>query len=315
MRPVVISLLLAASAWPADLSSLYSPEQLESQRVRLAKDVDLVIAQEIQPFLTDAQARTFANIQLDLPPMVGPAVGPFDFYSAKAGHITLPLLTVAFIEEMSEAYSWLWANRYSSQTVDEYLGMLRNRAPADFPSGHYPAPLAALHIPPNAMSDPTVAGMAARVRGTTLSFVLLHQYGHLNYRTAVEESVSKHEHADKEEELADAFALEVMKKNSEPPAGLLMLIHGLLYLPSQAPKDHPVSSHRLNAMADYLELRVREFAAGRTDARLAAVAIGSLASHIRKSAIFLSDSTGQKLWAEDSRQITIASLTPRRVAQ
>jgi len=95
----------------------------------------------------------------------------------------------------------------------------------------------------------------------------------------------------------------------------LMLIHGLLYLPSQAPKDHPVSSHRLNAMADYLELRVREFAAGRTDARLAAVAIGSLASHIRKSAIFLSDSTGQKLWAEDSRQITIASLTPRRIAQ
>jgi hypothetical protein len=315
MRLVAISLLLAASAVSADLSSLSSPERLESQRGRLTRDVDLVIAQEIQPFLTDPQARAFAGIQLDLPAIAGPAADPFDFYSAQPGHITLPLLTVAFVEELSEAYSWLWANRYSSQTVDEYLGMLCNRAPADFPGNHYPMPLSALHVPPGAMSNPAVARMAARVRGTTLSFMLLHEYGHLNYRTAVAESVSKREHADKEEELADAFALEVMKKNSEPPAGLLMLIHGMLYLPSQPPKDHPVSSHRLNAMADYLDLRVREFAAGRTDARLTAIAIGSLAGHIRKSALFLSDSTGQKLWAEDSRQVTIASLMPRRMAR
>jgi hypothetical protein len=313
MRLVVTSFLLAASACCADLTSLYGVDNLESRRGRLTEDVNLVIAQEIQPFLTEAQVRAFTNIQLDLPPTVGSTPDPFDFYSAKPKHITLPLLTVAFIEEMSQAYSWLWANRFSSQTVDEYLGMLGNRAPADFPGHRYPAPLAALHIPADAMNNPAVAGMAARVRGTTLSFMLLHQFGHLTYRAQVQESLLKHERADKEEEFADAFALAVMKKNSEPPAGLLLLIHGLLYLPSQPPKDHPVSSHRLNAMADFLDLRVREFAAGRADARLTALAIGSLANHIRKSALFLSDSTGQKLWAEDSRQVTIASLSPRRL--
>jgi hypothetical protein len=312
MRLVVLALLFASRVFCGDWSSIYDAKSLESQRERLTKDVDLVIAQEIQPFLTSAEARAFADIKIDLPISTEPAPNPLDFYSAHAGNITLPLLTVAFVEDMSEAYSWLWANRYSSQTVDEYLGMLRNRTPSDFPGNRYPTPLEALHIPANALENPAVAEMRDRVRGTTLSFMLLHEFGHLSHRTAAEEVAFRH---DGEEEFADRFALEVMKKNSETPAGLLMLIHGMLYLPPAAPKQHPVTRHRLNAMADYLDMRVREFAEGRPDRKLATFAIQSLASHIRKAALFLSDSTGQRLWAEQSSQTTVASLMPRRVGQ
>jgi hypothetical protein len=315
MRPVAAALLLASSVFCGDWSSLYDAKHLESQRARLEKDVDLVVAQEIQPFLTSAQAHAFSQIEIDLPETAEPAANPFDFYSASAGHITLPLLTVAFVEDMAEAYAWLWANRYSSQTVDEYLGMLRNRVPADFPANRYPAPLEALHIPANALENPAVAKMTGRVRATTLSFILLHQFGHMSYRTGAEEAALKHARVDGEEERADTFALGVMEKNSETPAGLLMLIHGMLYLPSTAPKQHPVTSHRLNAMADYLDTRVREFAEGRPDRRLATVAIQSLANHIRKAGLFLADNTGQKLWAEQSSQTTIASLIPRRIGQ
>jgi hypothetical protein len=315
MRLLLIMLLLTSAAFCGDWTSLYGVPRLESQRERLTHDVDSVIAQEIQPFLTSAQANAFFDIQITLPLTAEPEANPLDFYSAHAGNITLPLLTVAFVEDMSEAYAWLWANRYSSQTADEYLGMLRNRVPGDFPGNRYPTPLEALHIPANALENPIVAQMTERVRATTLSFIVLHQFGHLSHRTASEEATLKHDRVEGEEELADNFALEVMKKNSEPPAGLLMLIHGMLYLPPVPPKQHPVTRHRLNAMADYLDARVREFAEGRPNTRLTVVAIESLANHIRKAALFLSDSTGQRLWAEQSSQMTIASLMPRRIGQ
>ena len=298
----------------ADWSSLYDAGLLESQRARLSRDVNLVIAQEIQPFITTAQAHAFEKIQIDLPITAGSSPNPLDFYSAHEGHITLPLLTVAFVEDLAEAYSWLWANHYSSQTVDEYLGMLHNRAARDFPGNCYPRPLVALHIPSDALENPAVAKMTQRVRGTTLSFILLHQFGHRSYRTEEEKAALRHrDPAEAEEELADAFALEVMKKNSEPPAGLLMLIHGMLYMPALPPKDHPVTSKRLKAMADYLDIHIREFSEGRPDRKLTVAVIQSLAHHIRQTTAFLSDSTGQHLWAEQGSQTTVASLVPRRL--
>jgi hypothetical protein len=115
--------------------------------------------------------------------------------------------------------------------------------------------------------------------------------------------------------MADAVALDVMKKNSEVPAGLLMLIHGMMYVPAAPPKNHPLSAARLKAMADYLDLRVHEFSDGRPDRRLATIAIHSLAAHIRETAVFLSDTAGQELWAEQGRKTTIADLAPRQLRQ
>jgi hypothetical protein len=313
VKAAFIAALLASSAlYASDWSSLYGGK-LEDQRQRYRKDVDLVIAQEIQPFLTTEQAHAFSKLQIDLPATAAPEPNPFDFYSASEGHITLPLLTVAFVEDMAEAYSWLWANQCSSRTVDEYLGMLRNRPASDFPDQSYPSPLVALHIPKDALENPAVAKMTERVRGTTLSFILLHQFGHQSYRTSSEEAVMKHDKVEADEELADAFALEVMKKNSETPAGLLMLIHGMMYLPSVAPKNHPLTQARLKAMADFLDVKAREFAEGRPDRRLSTIAIRSLAGHIRQAAAFLADTTGQELWAEQGRKTGVADLAPRHL--
>lgn len=313
----MIALLFASAPLltAADWGSLYGESKLETQRQRLQDDVDRVIAQEIRPFLTVEQAHAFFNVPIDLPVTATPEPNPFDFFTSASGHITVPLLTVAFVEDMAEAYSWLWANGYSSRTVDEYLGMLRNRQLSDFTDHCYPSPLAALHIPADAMDNPAVAKMTERVRSTTLSFILLHQFGHQCCRTSSEEAGMKQDPVERDEELADTFALEVMKKNSETPAGLLMLIHGMMYLPSAPAKNHPLSEVRLKAMADYLDIRVREFSEGRTDGRLAAAAIHSLASHLRQAALFLSDTTDQQDWAEQSRKTTIADLRPRHPAE
>jgi hypothetical protein len=315
VRIVLLALVLSISGLCSDWTSLYGRDKLESRRSGLSHDVDKVIAQEITPFLTLEQAHAFSKIQLDLPVSVAPDPNPLDSFVVGDNHIVIPLLTVAFIEDMSEAYAWLWANHYSSKTVDEYMGMLRERLPSDFASGQYPNPLEALHIHVNALEDPAVAKMAQRVRGTTLSFLLLHQFGHLSYVPSAEEGALKHDRVEAGEERADAIALEVMKKNSETPAGLLMLIHGMMYLPTVAPKNHPLSEVRLKAISDYLDSHVREFSEGRPDRRLARVAIEALAGHIRQAERYLSDTTGQELWAAERRRTTIADLAPRQLGQ
>lgn len=313
-RIVFIALAVSLNGWCADWSSLYGAEKLESRRTQLKQDLSSVIAQEVKPFLTLEQLHAFARLTLDTPVVAAPDPNPFDCYSSERGGLVIPLLTIAFVEDMSQAYAWLWANRYSSQTVDEYLGMLRQRGPGDFANDHYPNPLSALHIPPNAMNDPAVAKMALRVRGTTLSFLLLHQFSHLSYVPSAEEAASRKDPVEAGEERADAFALGIMKKNSETPAGLLMLIHGMMYLPSVPARDHPLSDARLRAISDYLDVKVNEFSEGRPDRRLARIAIQSLAGHIRQAAQFLSDSVGQQLWAEKGRRTTVADLVPRQVA-
>ncbi len=315
MKLVLTALLCSLTAFAADFSSLYDGEKLKAEGPRLRADLNLVIAQEITPFLTLEQLHAFSRIEIASPLTSPPDPNPLDFYSPGEGRITVPLMTIAFVEDMAQAYSWLWANHYSSRTVDEYLGMLRARRPEDFPNQRYPSPLVALHIPADATADPAVAKMMARVRGTTLSFILLHQLGHLNYVTSTEDAAMRRNHVNGAEERADAFALEVMKKNSETPVGLLMLIHGMMYLPASPPKDHPLSDGRLMAMADYLDGRVREFAEGRADRQLARIAIQSLAGHLRQAARFLSDPTGQELWAEQGRKTGVADLAPRLLSE
>jgi hypothetical protein len=88
-----------------------------------------------------------------------------------------------------------------------------------------------------------------------------------------------------------------------------------MYLPAAAPKNHPLTHVRLKAMADYLDVRVHEFSDGRPDRRLATTAIHSLASHLRQAAIFVSDNTGQQLWAEQGRKTTVADLVPRHLGE
>jgi hypothetical protein len=207
----------------------------------------------------------------------------------------LPVFTLLFVEDLAKAYAWLLANRCSTETVDEYAGMLHYRQPNEFPYGKYPAPLPALHIPVNALEDPAVKKMFPRLKNTAYAFMVLHEFGHL--------------HGQASEEQADLFALDIMKRNSEIPFGLLMYLEAALYLPADT---HPVTAPRLLAMANYLDLRVLEFVEGRPDRAAGITAIHSIASRLRVSAAWLSDTEDQRLWAEQARKTDVAALRPRR---
>jgi hypothetical protein len=279
----IFLLLCAAGCYAADWSSLYDSSKLEAEKPRLRTAINYLLEKEIQPFIPPQEATAFGLQAIDLP-VSGLRSDPLDYYST-GGHIILPVSTLLFIEDLSKAYGWLWVNRFSTKTLDEYLIMLRYRSAAEFPDGKYPAPLAALHVPDNALSDPKVVEAALRLRRTAYAFILLHQFAHLQMHA---EPNGRRGYSEAQEESADGYALNIMKENSATPTGVLLIMQSLLFFEAGDPGElHPVTSQRLEAMAKFLDRRSLDFTRGRPDKATGNDAIHAIASLLMEGSEWL----------------------------
>ncbi len=300
---LALTLLSAAADW----SSLYDPAKLEGEKDRLQTAVNVVIEKEITPFIPAQQTTAFGLLTFDLP-INGFRPDPLDFYSQKQ-HIVLPVRTLLFVEDLSRAYGWMWANQYSTKTVDEYLSMLRYRPVSSFTGDRYPEPLAALHIPQNALADARVVDGSVRLRRTADSFLILHQFAHLQLQ---HQPRANHGYSEAQEEEADRFALAIMKNNSATPTGLLVVMYAGLFLEGgDIVSLHPVSAHRLHAMALFLSGRVNEFVAGRADRRMASDGIYSIAKLLEEASEWLSVRGHQEELQQLALKTDPNSLQPR----
>ncbi len=271
----------------ADWSSLYSGDKLKSEQARLETATRFAMNSEIEPFISPQQAMIFALQEIDFP-VEGFRSDPLDFYG-ESGHIVLPIRTLLFLEDLSRCYAWLWTGRYSTRTADEYLSMLRYRSAADFKDGQYPAPLSALHVPENALSDPKVVQTAVRLRRTAYAFILLHEFAHLQLH---HEPSKNRAFSEAQEEEADRYALNIMKGNSATPTGVYLVMDlSLLLETGNVAGLHPVSAHRLEAMAHFLDGSVTEFVRGRRDQVTAMDGIHSIAMLLREGSEWLSSPT------------------------
>ncbi len=241
-------------------------------------------------------------------PLEGFRSDPLDFY-ADGHHIILPVRTLLFLEDLSRCYAWLWTGRYSTRTIDEYLGMLRYRSATDFPDGHYPAPLSALHIPEDALSNPKVVEAAVRMRRTAYAFILLHQFAHLQLRHDLSRN---HVFSETQEEEADRFALNIMKENSTTPTGVFLVMYTSMLLETGTSESiHPVTERRLEAMAHFLDGQVTEFVRGRPDRTTAIDSIHSIASLLLKGSEWLSIDTHRNELAQLAMKTDPGTLLPR----
>jgi len=304
---IFLFLWISGVCHAADWSTLYTPAKLKAEQPRLQTAIDFLIQKEIQPFLPAQQATVFGLQTIDLP-LEGFRSDPLDVY-AENGRIILPVRTLLFLEDLSRCYAWLWTNRMSTKTVDEYLGMLRYRTASDFPDHQYPAPLKALHIPDDALSDPKVVESAVRLRRTADAFLLLHQFAHLQLH---HQPAASHGFTDAQEEEADAYALNIMKANSVTPTGIFLVMYsGMFFESGSGLALHPVTPHRMLAMAHFLDERVFEFIGGRGDKATAMDGIHSIASLLVEGAEWLTVRTHQ----DDLEQLALktdpAKLQPR----
>lgn len=306
-RTALVFALFAALCPAADWSSIYDTGALEAQKDRLQTTISLLLEREIMPFVSSQQAMLLGLQDIDLP-LSGFRSDPLDFY-AQNRRIVLPIRTLLFLEDLSRSYGWMWANRYTTKTADEYLSMLRYRGPSDFVGGKYPAPRQALHVPENALGDPRVVEASVRLRKTAFGFILLHQYAHVQLHHEAKVNAG---YSEAQEEEADQYALDIMKNNSVPPTGVLLVMQSAMFFEAgEGDQLHPVTPQRLEAMAHYLDARVMEFIRGRPDKTVAMDGIHSIAMLLVQDAEWLTVRGHQQELQQLAMKTDPTTLQPR----
>jgi hypothetical protein len=239
----------------------------------------------------------------------------------------MPVLSLLFLEDLATAFAWLQHHDYSLETIEAYLTLLRSKKATDFPGGRYPAPLKALRIPPNALSDASVQSLAHVWSDEAYAFILLHGFGHVLSRYPRIDVVSR-EVARKHEEEADRFALTVLERADTSPMGIVLWLmaqanampqkgqltgEGVvksevdwqMYVKTWAP--HPFTADRLSAIA--LHLNVWAKRAGRGQPR---DILTSHAARLINIAESFRDPEWQSCNAGAASRSGLASLEPRR---
>jgi IrrE N-terminal-like domain len=270
IRLALCALLLATgSASAQSVAELYPEEILASDRPRFEQRLRQIFRHGLWDFLDGPEKQALADAELRFP-LIGAHRHLFDFYAgAERGRPTiwLPVLSLKVIEDLSVAWAWRQVHGYSLEPFDEYVAMLKYRAPADFAGGRYPEPLVALGVPAEiSQQEPAVDDLSLRLRNSAWAFVLAHEMGHLLYRhpgnTTVDPATSQ-----RHEREADQFALDLLARSETIPMGAVLWFQATVgYFPNRADfatdaafldwqqqATHPVNPGRLQSLALALE--------------------------------------------------------------
>ena len=310
----------------SDLSGMYEQTKILREQPRLLNRVNEIYTKAFQPNLSREEERALSGVRFELPSDGDPVLGYYSNYQTKA--ITMSAPSLLFFEDLCTAYAWLYVNQYRLETIEEYFTMLKYKTPAEF-GGHYLPPLAALHVPQNALDDSKVAGLAFRFRNTGWAFIMGHELGHIRFQhkfySALPASV-----AQANEEQADRFALELMRRVSEIPMGALLFFQsGVYYFANradfesdQAWKDylsktarHPLTSRRLRSLSESVRSLATDFARGQPNQAQAASAFTFIGAHFAEFADYLDDSALQRALRARAEKRSVSSLVPRRTAE
>jgi hypothetical protein len=219
------------------------------------------------------------------------------------------------LRDVIVAYSWLSVKGYDLQPVTDYLCMIKYQWPERLRDTPH-TPLEALKVPATALDDHAVMARFQQLFGTMVVFVLGHELGHLYYRHKDYATISP-EMAQQQEREADAFGLAISYQVGGAPVGAALLFKIFTYLEpfpgdpefrsDRANRTHPLSPHRIEAIADDIRGSALRFAApGRTQSATA------IAGELQQIARILSDEGVQEGLRRIGQSITVQMLQPRR---
>jgi len=264
----------------AQTTGVYDSRKLIAERVRLESRVRELWQAMYDRLLNQQERAALAQTKLAFPSIM-PDNTLLNFY-ADSGRATMfmPIHSLLLLEDACTAYAWLYHNGFSFITINEFAAMLKHRSPAGFEGGRYPAPLVALGIPNNALSDTRVNDLSLRFRNSAFAYALGHEAGHILHRHPGNSSVSPAE--SKAHELqADDFALRVMQRDNEIPMGAILFFQITAFTASPGRFDysteeewrmaiksatHPINSERLRGVASILRSGSVQYGANRVTA-------------------------------------------------
>lgn len=261
-----VLLFAAGSAAAQSVVNLYPQEILARDQPRFEQRLGQILRHGLWDFLDGPEKQALADVRLRFP-LVGANGNPFDFYAGPdQGRPTvwLPVLSLKVIEDLCVAWAWRQLHGYSLEPFDEYVAMLKYRAPGDFAGGRYPEPLSALGVPARIWEqEPAVDDLSLRLRNSAWAFILAHEMGHLRHghpgNAAVAPATSQ-----RQEREADQFALDLLARSETIPMGAVLWFQATVgYFPNRADFEtdaaflawqqgeatHPVNPGRLQGLA------------------------------------------------------------------
>jgi hypothetical protein len=315
----LVLLALTATAQTNPAAYIYdeadlAPWQPRYERGWLSNDKDV-----FRPHMSPEAQTRLSNLRYH-PVLLVPDAEPFGFY-ARGDEVVASTASLKFLDDLAVATAWLQHNGYTTQTIADYMLMLRYW-PRTASASRPPKPLDALCIPASALSDQRVDSLANRIFNGNVVFILLHEYGHVRFghqgNRAVPAEISR-----ANEEAADGFALDLLARVNEAPLGLSILFTAMAnfyenradfgsdaeYQAALSARSHPLSEQRLQAVARHIAASGVGFTGNSR-----AIALG-VSLEISVIAKILGDTDLQRLTAYIGRTVTPADLGPRRPQQ
>lgn len=207
-------------------------------------------------------------------------------FFAISGEVHIPASSVRMLDDLVASWMWLNQRGYSTDTVNEYLAILKYQWESGALRSEHYRPMDALGVPAGVRDDPAIADEYARVISNALFFIICHELGHVLYehQGIVAKDAAAATRSIAQEQQADAFALELMRRIGEMPVGVPMFFMFATTLePAPAdpgygiPYTHPQSSERIRAVATALRTQSRGFARGFKDPSTAVAKVNAIA--------------------------------------
>jgi hypothetical protein len=320
-----LMLVLATSAPAKDMGSLYGDETLQYWQTRYQTGVLRNYTEIILPRLTNEERQALAEVQFAFP-LRGTDNDPFAFYATDPPPtVNLPVLSLKFFDDFSVALAWLSRNGYGLDTAYDYVGMLKYTDASEF-GGRYPPPLEALQIPEDALADKSVDNLASKIFDSAIGFVMLHELGHIRFRHPGNGPEVPSEVSRANEEAADGFALEILRRTETEPTGMAFLFLAFAYgTPNRGDfastadyqlslqtATHPLTQARMQALSDQLRGAADDFARNEPDPAAGRNAILYIADQLSLVTQILADPDMQRLIDRIGRTTNLAMLAPRR---
>lgn len=278
----------------------------------------------ILPALTAEERRQLEQVRFVVEPEDPDS--PLNFF-AVSGEVHVPASSARMLGDLVAAWMWLDQRGYSTDTVNEYLAILKYQWASGVLRGQRYRPLEALGVPADVRNDPVIADQYAGVISNALFFIIGHELGHLlhDHEGIDAQDTATSARSIHQEQQADAFALELMRRIGALPLGVpmfFMFTTALEPAPGdpgyRAPRTHPHSGERIRAVASVLRAQARGYARGFRDASTAVARVNAIADLLvndaapdRSVVAALESPVIQDLWRQKGLKGRLEDLRPR----
>lgn len=232
-----------------NVSSMYKEDVLKGLTKSYPGNISWNLDKVIKPVLTKQELAALQDVRMEYP-LIEEGGDPFRYFlriEGKRRTVVMPIFSVKFLDDLATAAAWLRHNDFTTETLPEYIAMLKYQGANKFEGGRYPTPLEALHIPDKPSDNLKVDETAQDLLKTTVVYILSRELGSLYFsQQYTRRKASWSEQRQKPQQVAmkewgrhserqdlmlksDAFALEIMRRIGVLPHSLSFYLSAQTY--------------------------------------------------------------------------------------